>query len=536
MGVGHWSWISRNGLTTTVVHVDDILRSYEDYRKEAEAEFGYYARANYADRLPSDGQATFQWAQEEGLEGVINTVIGDEFPYWNDDQGYRENEYAQRSEHLFGSIGDFVAESKLAGVTQHNLMRTPQFDRAAHVMACSEWAQLVVREWESFIYLAVGPSDMLNAAPELLIGTPESKFLAKCWAACDPKSTAFYLAAGKMPAPIELTAAEAATVAEWAQRRSVYHPNGDVLTAVVERARERAAECDDFSKNEQFFNEFGITPHELATRSSEIECMIALIEEYGGTPEMIVDAYERERGVLTGALMKSLALSGEKPYCADTAWTSKRVDISPYRKVAVVQLDNAGLMSMKAKLPLEAIRNAAPGSVSFMSESDFDANMEDVIVGPSMKKQFEMNDGMFTLVSPSAGGSSEGGILIFRGCLEWGHFTEYEKKVQHWLQEGGTADLEQLPSWMTLTTSGSEIRAVLDSLPIGASAAQFFDESGDLTVTGAVVEVLNGSYNTVYVTTEGRPERLFARYEPLVLNGLVVTVAALSNDREVTYD
>ena len=537
MGVGHWSWRSSSGLATTVVHVDDVTRSFAEYREEAQAEFERQMRRDYPDRLPEDDEVTLDWAKDEGMESIIEATIGEEFPRWDDEQLYHEEEAAQRYEDLLDSVGEVFAASKLAGVTAHYPMLTPEFDKSARVIARSEWAQVVVREWESNIYFAVGPSDAVEQLAPLRLNTSESKFIAKCWSACDPKSTAFYLAADKSPAPIKLTAAESSMELLSHYGRE-YHPNGDLLTSVVDRLRSQAAELDNYNDNVAFFNTYGITPHELAEKTLEIEGMIALVEDYGGTPDMIAQAYERDRKALSDVLMTAMAINDEKPYRPDTAWTSKRADMSPYRQVAVVQLDGASASAFIVnQSPLNAISSAAPGSVSFMSEAEFERSIADAVARVAPHKVLEMNGGMFAIHSPVNGGlrNHDHGVLVFRGRMEWGHFDGYEKKVQEWLQNGGTTPLEQLPTWMTLATSGSEIRSILESLPSGSSVASCFDEQGDLLVTGALVESRNGEHSTVFVTTGSRPEMLSASYEPLVLNGVAIKPATPSNDREATY-
>lgn len=535
MGVGNWSWRSSSGLPTTVVHVDDMLRSFADYRKEAGEQFESYVREHYADRIPEDEDPTLEWAERENLQDIIKAAIGDEFPLWNDEHAYGETEAGQRFDDLLDRVGEVFGESKLPGLTTHYPMLTPEFDKAAHVLARSELAQVVVRQWEGMIYFGVGPSDAIENLGELNLGTLESKFIAKVWAACDPKSTAFFLAADKKPAPIELTQQERAMSV--LARQDGYHPNGDLLTSVVERLRAQAAELDNYNANLQFFNDFGITPHDLANLNFEIEGLIAFVEEYGGTPDMVAQGYESDRQALRSALLTAMAIEGEKPYSPDTAWTSKRVDLSPFRQVAVVQLDGPSANAcIFYQDPLKAIGSAAPGSVSFMSEAEFEQSVMDSVERAAPHKVLELNDGMFSIHSPAgAQRPNEASVLVFRGRLEWGHFDGYNKQVEQWLQQGGTSPLEQLPGWMTLATSGPEIRSILESLPAGSKIAECYDKSGDLQVTGALVETRNGAYSTVFVTTESKPHMLSASYEPLVLNGVAIKPASPSMDREATY-
>lgn len=535
MGVGNWSWRSSSGLPTTVVHVDGVLRYFDDYREEAEKKFVEYVREHYADRLPEDEEPTLEWAKSEGLGAIIEAAIGDEFPDWDDQDGYSQQEAKQRFDDLLDRVVEVFGESKLPGLTQHYPMLTPEFDKAAHVLARSEWAQVVVRQWEGMIYFGVGPSDAIEDLGDLNLGTVESKFIEKVWAACDPKSTAFYLAADKKPAPIELTQQEQAMSV--LVRQYGYRPNGDLLTSVVERLRAQAAELDNYNANLQFFNDFGITPHDLATLNVEIEGLIAFVEEYGGTPDMVAQGYERDRQALRSALLTAMAIEGEKPYSPDTAWTSKRVDLSPFRQVAVVHLDriNASACIVNQD-PLKAIGSAAPGSVSFMSEAEFEQSVMDSVERIAPHKVLELNDGMFSIHSPMGGlRPHDHGVLVFRGRLEWGHFDGYNKQVEKWLQQGGTSPLEQLPGWMKLATSGPEIRSILDSLPAGSKIAECYDKSGDLQVTGALVETRNGAYSTVFVTTESKPHMLSASYEPLVLNGVAIKPASPTTDHEATY-
>lgn len=539
MGAGHWSWRSSGGWATSVVHVDDVQRSFDEYRKEAEEAFSRYVHEHYADRVPEDGEVTFEWAEDAGLQDIIETAIGDEFPRWNDASAYMQEESEQRYDDLLGSVGEQFESTKISGVKALYPMPQADFDPSARVIACSKWAQAVVREWESNIYFAVGPSQLLEDLGEVTLGTDESRFIAKLWAACDPKSTAFYLASDKAPALIELTDEERAFVADH-RGRPGYHPNGDALTAIVERLREQAAELDTPKANEEFFNAYGISPYGLATKTLEIEGMIAFVEEFGGTPDMVMASYERDREALHEVLLQALAINGEKPYRPNTAWTSKPVNLSPYRSVAMVQLDAEGARHFTlGDNPLAAIASAAPSSVAIMRESDFDAWVMDSLTAAGMSKAKVSNGDMFTLMAPAthAGpvATMDSAVLLFRGCLEWGHFAGRNAGVQSWMERGGAVPLEELPSWLSFKPAGTELRSIAQALP-AAAAGQFFDGAGDLSATGAFVQSLGDSYNTVFVTTASDPKSPSAVYKAVVFDGQAVNApSAPSNTREVTY-
>ena len=88
------------------------------------------------------------------------------------------------------------------------------------------------------------------------------------------------------------------------------------------------------------------------------------------------------------------------------------------------------------------------------------------------------------------------------------------------LAAGSSISLDELPLWMSLVTDMDDIRATLDSLSMPAALAKsLLDSSGDLDVTGLVVEVGDGEDRTVYATTSSRPFAVVASYEPLLYNG-----------------
>lgn len=539
MGAGHWSWRSSGGWATSVVHVDDVRRSFDEYRKEAEEAFSRYVHEHYADRVPDGGEVTFEWAEDAGLQDIIETAIGDEFPRWNDASLYMQEESEQRYDDLLEGVGDVFESRQGNGIKALYPMPEADFDPSARVIARSNWAQAVVRNWEGHVYFAVGPAQRLEDLGEVTLGTDESRFIAKLWAACDPKSTAFYLAADKAPAQIELTDEERAFVAD-TRGRAGYHPNGDALTSIVERLREQAAGLDTYDGNVKFFNAYGISPHDLATKTLEIEGMIAFVEDFGGTPDMVMASYERDREALHDVLLEAMAINGEKPYRPDTAWTSKPVNLSSYRSVAMLQLDAEGARHFTlGNNPLAAIASAGPSGVAIMRESDFDAWVMDSLTASGMSKVQEQNGGMFTLLAPASGAGPvatiDSAVMVFRGCMEWGHFSGRKADVQNWMERGGAVPLSDLPSWLSFKPAGPELRSIAAAMPASA-AANFFDGAGDLAASGAFVQTLGDTYNAVFVTTAADPKSPSAVYKAVVLDGQVVSEpSAPSNTREVTY-
>lgn len=544
MGVGNWSWRSSSGRATTVVHVDGLLESFEDYRKRANASLAAYVEEHYADRVEPGDVVDIEWARDHGLLDVVEAAIGDEFPLWDQEEAYARENAENRYWNLAESVTSHLQTGALQGMEvweSGSQMARAAFDGGARVIACTPLTQVVMREWESSIYLGVGPSDALENTEDFPQDKDVEKFIAKCCAACDPRSTAFYLAADKRPAPVELTRHEIMRVAESRRYPHLHGAMTDVLAAVVGRITAQAEvleEGGNASYNDQlaFFNDFGIAPDDLLLKKDLVQDMIAFLEDHKATPGMANAAYETEFEQLSERLMTALAINGEEPYRPTTAWTSKRVDMSPYRMVSVMHLeDQAARMAVYGQDNLLAVMSGVkPGCVSVMREADFVKHVAHAVTAQCPVERVHLNGGMATLMTASAADPDLGSILVWRGRPEWGHFAQIERNDALWIEKGGVAQLTDLPSWMKQTVDGHGIRSELDALKLPeGQAASFYDSRGDLTVTGVLSESVPGG--NVFVTSSDLPLAPEAQYRAVVYQGAVVQAPAPAQKSEVTY-
>lgn len=533
MGAGNWSARSRY-FETSVVYVDELLESFEDYRQRAEQEFKRWLVENHPSttvlqllgEIPGAVEefsgSIIDWAKENHLQGYLDEALGEEFPLWDSPETFAVEESADRLDLLLESTSGSLAQALPKVLVNRGALKHRQFwsDPNAMVLAEARYAQVALRHWEGNLYFAVAPkNDVENQGPFL---TREHKaeiceFLGRCWAACDPQNKEFsrYSNSARGPAPVELRPTEAGRIHDG-------KVDSILLDAVVARAVAQATQLEasgDEAGIQAFTDAFGIEPSYLvhAERTSDLAVHLECVEELDATPQMVMDSYTHESRALENALLNSLARDGEKPMRPDTAWTSKAVDLSNYRHVVAVQVGPEQIEKLMhaPSLPSELLSGPR---MSVMRENVFDRTVAGAVqnVYPHVA---DVHGDIMKLHLRSAGDTVGGGVFVWRGHLDW-----LAQNVQGtsdlWLREQGSTRLGELPVWMSLQTDSGAVRDVLDSVAAPASIAKnFFTEDGSLDVTGVMVETRDGDYGTVYVTYDSRPHSLSARYEAVLLNG-----------------
>jgi hypothetical protein len=235
---------------------------------------------------------------------------------------------------------------------------------------------------------------------------------------------------------------------------------------------------------------------------------------------MVVQGYEQELYALESALLNAMACNGENPYRPDTAWTSKKVDLSPYRHVLAIQLDAAQVERVE-RGGFQVSEFLSGPRMSLMPEAIFDRTVTGSIQKAFPKAVGPSDDVTQLYVSSGNSAQSMGGVLVWRGHLEW-LGERVQDKSDAWLRQGGIAPLSELPLWMHLAADPEEIRATLDQVraPVGSPE----------DVTGVLAETRDGEYGTVFITYSSRPYDLGASYEAVLLNGTAQTSPELRQE------
>lgn len=511
MGAGNWSWRSSTGLSTFVVHVDSAPSGFDEYREQAEKGFVSHLEAQHANLIPKDAEPTLDWAQDNGLTSIIEDAIGGEYPYWDNETGF----YANASEERFDEV--ICALSRNGEMTRQSDLRRTAVDEGAVVLDSGKYVQLLMREWETYIYLAVGPTDQVEEElPREPFDAKAELFVAKCLAACVPSKTTFHQVAGK-PAAIALTDHEHLLVKD-----------GRVVAAaerVISRITAAAHVLNDnpdAAREAKFLLDFGITVSDLYVRDDDVANVLDFVERLRELPSTVIAQYDTEYAQMRDTMMGRLASLEYKPAMPDTAWTSKVVDMRAYRHAAAIQLDGPGVASFlwNEGSPMDVMGRVAPGCISVMSEAAFD----DVVLGKITEhyphKARVTSNGYFTLYTTGATPSQQEGVLVFRGHRDWGHLQTAEARTEGWIKAGGTATREQLPVWFDYVPA-SGVREVLASLPAPSSVVKsFFDANGDLKVTGMLVERRGDEMGQVFVTESLAPNTDRAQFRPVLVNGV----------------
>ena len=565
MGVGNWTPGVRH-LPFENVHVGSVPKSFEDYCEEASQALDWYVRNSLPGLAAvADAASTkidVEWAKDFP-DSDVDDYLSDNFPSWDDQQRYGEEVSGELYDALLFSVpfafagmkGVETFDPKAQRLTGHKFDADPQ----ATILARGRYAQVVLRSWADSYYLAIAPRNKLAGHDEF-IGAECNKstmdFVSKCWAACDPHNESFssYRAADARLANV---------VVDVGPRDFKGEVDSDILGRVTRGVLAAAAEplialqalgadsADQLAIAKQAFEqEFGfsfelwqvqysvkpfqegsgsfVTP---SAKTHPLEWHESFLENLNAPMDVVVQAYNAELAEMRGRLLDKLASIDMdlEPYRPDGAWTSKKVDMSPYLTVEVMQVDLsrfasalAGKNLLKDELPAGLALfdgNAPPAhAISVMNAAEFDRTVLGAVQN-KFKVSRKLSDmhTVFFDADPKTGmlGNNAKAVLVWTGHKSW-----LINDGVRTLAAGSSISLDELPLWMSLVTDMDDIRATLDSLSMPAALAKsLLDSSGDLDVTGLVVEVGDGEDRTVYATTSSRPFAVVASYEPLLYNG-----------------
>lgn len=534
MGAGNWSARSRD-FETSVIHVDDLRESFADYRAHAEEAFKQWLVKNHPSTTvlqllgvrPGAAEeftgSVIAWAKENGLQDYLEEALSDDYPVWDNENAFAQDQSEDRFNELTYAIRLASKQALPTAEADADQLKQAIFDadRGAMVLALGQYAQVVIRHWESYLYLGVAPKNEVDNEGHFITKGRDptlTELLGRCWAICDPDNNAFarYRAPGRDAALVELRPSEIGL-------RHGDRVDARLLQGVVDRIVERAQQLDaanDQPGMKQFKADFGIeVPHLLSSKKNvELDVHIEFVSQFNATPAMVVEGYERELNILNRAILDCMASLSEKPLRPDTAWTSKVVDLSGYRHVVAVQVGAEQIDALQAQKTIDvAMSSAAACQISLMPENVFDRTVTGAIQQRYPYQEL-IEPGGLELHLRSAG-DRDGGVVVWRGHRDW-LATDMGGQQSAWLREKGSARLGELPAWMSLATDSSEIRETLDALAVPAAVGKgFFSAEGDLEVTGVLVEVRDGDYGSAHVTYSSRPFGVDATFETVLLNG-----------------
>ena len=506
MGVGNWSL--RSFFKTDVIQVDSMSETFEAYRERALDALKVEVASRYPDVQVAD--LTLVGLGEMGLDAAITDLI-EEFPFWDDEGAFARDNSQQRYADLKEALEAAVASVTGKELSDDELKHLKcDLDKSAAVVGLGRYAQVVLREWESDLYVGIAPTNKVEDGFYRwgdMDGSDMERLLGKClsWIRPDNKQLDVYRdgMGNSVPKLIELENGE-----------SLFK----VSTRVFEKAEQLEMSASDAAAADQFFKEFGVTTAQvMAMDQTQVEYQCELIDSIDATPTIVKQAYAKELDALSRAVLNCMAELGEEPYRPSGAWTSKKVDLSPYRHVAAVQLDAQGLASVKKGELLQALE-CDPWRASILRESEFDRT----VVG-AIQNRFpvatKLHGDMYTLYERRHdSGTDADGVLVWRGHRSWGQLDGLQVKQAQWLNDGRAVNLGDLPQWMALSTDGSDVSATLDGAP-QALAQTFYDAEGSLDVTGVLAEVGDGDYRSLFVTNSSRPFAKNASYEAVLFNG-----------------
>ncbi len=392
MGVENWS-IRSKYWDTSVVHVDGVTVSFAEYREQAGASLAAWLKEEHPDLVPEGQVVTLDWAEQYLPRATVEEALEDGYCFWDTESGYLQDASSDRYADLCEGLQRSFALALPQAETSPDTLKYRTFDddKSALVLAKGRYAQAVIRGWQSDLCIGIAPTNELeNYGPFIAKSNdPAShnqevcEFLGRCWAVCDPKNQEFarYVDAQRGPVPVELRPTEVGLV----------HNNlvdgrllDDVVARVVEQARQLDAEEGNDEALSSFQKAFGIEPAFLllCERDGTLAVHVELVAQFNATPAILIAGYQRESGVMEHAMLDCMASMDEKPTRADTSWTSRKVDLSAYRHVVVVQLDGAETKAVLERGVLTVSAGTAPSRVSVMPENVFDRTVTGA-VGPS---------------------------------------------------------------------------------------------------------------------------------------------------------
>lgn len=522
MGVGNWRWSSRV-FSTDSLSVNDLVESWEELRERAFKALIDYLKGNHPEiELPED--ATLQWAEDELPSELLSEALDDEFPYWDSQESWGTEQSQERWRHFLHELVPRAVLSANKDVrTDPAEVRHYQcpHDTDATTVAVGRLVQVVMRHWETDFVFGIGPTAALdNEEPtfENEQYRPLFELIGRVWAACsdDPAFDRY-----RQPlVPVEVSAAERAEAAKYERI------NDSLLSRVLGRVVSEATLIgvrSDEAAAERFEKAYGISAETLVRESDVLDELCAFVRDFGGTPAMVGQAYDREFAVMFDAVVGALASEGETVCRPDTAWTSTRVDLSPYRQAVVMQLHRDGVklaLGDKYDDVLQMARETPAYKTSVMSESVYERSVAGAVKAryPHEVALFK-SDGMWTLHLRDANDREEG-VLVFRGHESWGHLPGLKREQDEYFKSGTGRLLSVLPSWFHLATDVGEIKDILSSLSAPQSLrGDLYGDEGEPQVTGLLVEVRDGEYGSVFASTSARPYESLALYECVLLNG-----------------
>ena len=529
MGAGHWSARSKY-FDTSVIHVDQLLESFDDYQEMAGESFKHWLQETHPGKFPdvpgvAQGGELIAWAKANNLHSYLEEALDDEYQFWDDPEAYVQDASEMRLEELEASVCASIAKALPGAKVGRASLKGREFwgDKCATVLAQTRFAQVVLRHWEGMLFFAIAPKNEVENLGPFLTSENQSdicQFVGRCWAACDPQNKDFsrYIRSDRGAAPVDLRPTEVGLSHDG-------RITSRLLDAVVARAVERATvlEAEDSEVDCQDFTEdFGIEPCELTHvhLTGYLDFHLECIEELSATPVMVFQGYQQELYALESALLNAMACNDEEPYRPDGAWTSKKVDLSPYRHVLAIQLDAAQVERVE-RGGFQVSEFLSGPRMSLMPEAVFDRTVTGSIQKAFPKAVGPSDDVNQLYVSSGNSAQSMGGVLVWRGHLEW-LGERVQDKSDAWLRQGGIAPLSELPLWMTLSTDPDEIRATLDQVEAPVTSPQ--------DVTGVLAETRDGDFGSVFVTYASRPYDLGASYEAVLLNGTAQTPSKIQSE------
>lgn len=522
-------------MPTAVMHVDQVVETFSDYRDRAEGEFVSHLKAKHGTLVPDSVTVTLEWAKEQGLESAVEEAIGDEYPFWDDEENFYRDAQQHRDEDLTEILSMRSGRDGIEPVGAPGKAN----DDDVYVLAKGSFAQLVKREWEHQVVFAIGPvpklDDQLDLDKMVADTKAASLFVAKCLAACDPTNSTYLDAAQGKPAVIASDRAR-----DLARRGWIVDAAREIIDLAYAAAR-FVANDDDVAAESDFESNYGISADDLLVVRDEVDTLIEFAETFDGAlPGSVGKQYEQEYQLLRDFALNRLAEAGETPYAPDTAWTSKKVDLSAYRTAAVIQVDQASIEPFVATRGASEnpLTHAAPGSMSKMSEGDFDAHLLPRILEKYPFERAKSENGLWTLytVGPEPEHGEEG-ALVFRGHSGWGHLDGIEQRTAQWLKENPAVELWNLPCWFHLSDDPAVIREVLASPEAPEAVMKALSKpNGELAVTGVLFEDRGNEISQLYVTQAADPVFMNASFRPVMVNGQWnVQEAEVSSTQEVGY-
>ena len=511
MGVGNWSWSPSSGMPEFTVHVDDLPETFEEYRGRAEAAWIEHARTHFASLIEDDVVPDFAWAQENLSQSEIESAIEEEFPHWDDQEGYSVNASGDRLDDLIESLGESLQEESLQITDRVTYLK--HVDDAISI-ARGKLVDVVVKPWETQLYIGVGPSAKLEEQGKFDFSPAVERFVAMHMSACAPTKSSFYELSASHDYEFTMSPRVISLLREGRKMAAA----SELLDATVDLARTlevsgSSDDCDAFQRR------FGLEPSHVTMQSTsdQIDILFDYAEAIGDLPTSVAKAYQVEFAKARDAVKKCLALSGEQVYQRDTGWTSKRVDLSDFRDVALVSLNEGQLGQIRWVASLgEAMSQMqlylGVEQVAFVKQSAL-AGLEDRLRDSFNPVTVEAKDGLLALYSA---GSGLGGMAVLDASYLSSLRYRSPAKIAH---DGAGFFRDDLPAWLEPVTDPKGLRDVVQAVAsLPGLESHLVMSGGDLAVSGMLVLKDGGGVQSLYATNDPVPGAR-STYRPLVIHG-----------------